>query len=164
MSVFVFFVRFEYLSFIQENMSLPKMLNESRDTIIILYNIYASPSSGDAYSDWQLTLSFELWAEKFLCADMFPYEDYEIVSVCQSICPYPEKRNLPSFVNISPIVELIHQWKGLHEYYSMKTHKFDFLFKICWNLILICSEKLPCIITSFFHASTFINFFLYIQW
>ena len=99
----------------------------------------------------------------FLCADMFPYEDSKIVSVCQSICPYPEKRNLPSFVNISPIVELIHQWKGLHEYYSMKTHKFDFLFKICWNLILICSEKLPCIITSFFHASTFINFFLYIS-
>ena len=29
---------------------------------------------------------------------MFPYEDSEIVSVC----PYPEKRNRPSFVNISP--------------------------------------------------------------
>ena len=29
---------------------------------------------------------------------MFPYEDSEIVS----ICPYPEKRNRHSFVNISP--------------------------------------------------------------
>ena len=34
----------------------------------------------------------------FLCADMFPCEDSKIVSVC----PYPEKRNHLSFVNISP--------------------------------------------------------------
>ena len=34
----------------------------------------------------------------FLCADMFPYEDSKTVSVC----PYPEKRNRPGFVNISP--------------------------------------------------------------
>ena len=31
---------------------------------------------------------------------MFPYEDSKILSVC----PYPEKRNHPSFVNISPTV------------------------------------------------------------
>ena len=35
-----------------------------------------------------------------LCADMFPCEDSETVSVC----PYPEKRNHHSFVNISPIL------------------------------------------------------------
>ena len=29
---------------------------------------------------------------------MFPYEDSKTVSVC----PYPEKRNQPGFVNISP--------------------------------------------------------------
>ena len=40
-------------------------------------------------------LNFEL---KFLCADMFPYEDSKTLSVC----PYPEKRNHPGFVNISP--------------------------------------------------------------
>ena len=34
----------------------------------------------------------------FLCADMFPYEDSKTVSVC----PYPEKRNHPSCVNVSP--------------------------------------------------------------
>ena len=34
----------------------------------------------------------------FLCADMFPYEDYEIVSVC----PYPEK-NHPVCVIISDL-------------------------------------------------------------
>ena len=33
-------------------------------------------------------------------SDKFPYEDSEIVSVCQ----YPEKRNHPMFVNISPTV------------------------------------------------------------
>ena len=33
---------------------------------------------------------------------MFPYEDSKTVSVCLSICPYPEKRNHHSFVNISP--------------------------------------------------------------
>ena len=37
----------------------------------------------------------------FLCADMFPYEDSKTVSVCLFICPYPEKRNHPGFVNIS---------------------------------------------------------------
>ena len=42
-----------------------------------------------------LILSFEL---NFLCADMFPYEGSKTVSVC----PYPEKRNHPGFVNISP--------------------------------------------------------------
>ena len=37
---------------------------------------------------------------------MFPYEDSKTVSVCLSvrlsICPYPEKRNYPGFVNINP--------------------------------------------------------------
>ena len=33
---------------------------------------------------------------------MFPYEDSKTVSVCPSVCPYHEKRNHPSFVNVSP--------------------------------------------------------------
>ena len=33
----------------------------------------------------------------FLCVDMFPYENSKTVSVC----PYPEERNHPSFINIS---------------------------------------------------------------
>ena len=64
---------------------------------------YASPSFENAYSDQQLTPNFELWVEiNFLCADMFPYENSEIVSVC----PYPEERNHHSFVNISPTVAI----------------------------------------------------------
>ena len=58
--------------------------------------------------------------------------------VCLSICPYPEKRKHHSFVNISPTL-VIHQWKGLHEYYSMGTQFFFFKkvwnsnFDLCWN-------------------------------
>ena len=63
---------------------------------------YASPSSGDAYRDRQLTTNFDLLGGNFLCADMFPNEDSKTVSVCPSVCPYPEKRNHLSFVNISP--------------------------------------------------------------
>ena len=32
------------------------------------------------------------------------YEDSKTLSVCLSVCPYPEKRNHPGFVNISPTV------------------------------------------------------------
>ena len=81
---------------------------------------YASPSSGEAYRDRRLTTNFELWVEIF-CADMFPYEDSKILSVC----PYPEKRNHPGFVNISPTLVIIHQWKGVLEHYSMKTQKVN---------------------------------------
>ena len=51
-------------------------------------------------SDWQLTPNFELWVDIFCLptANMFPYENSKTVSVC----PYPEKRNHPGFVNISP--------------------------------------------------------------
>ena len=61
---------------------------------------YASPTSGEAYRDLQPTTNFEFWVDFFLCADMFPYEYSKTVSVC----PYPEKRNHHSFVNISPIL------------------------------------------------------------
>ena len=33
---------------------------------------------------------------------MFPYEDSKTVFVCPSFFPYPEKRNRPGFVDISP--------------------------------------------------------------
>ena len=49
---------------------------------MVKYIYYASPSSGDAYSDRQLASNFELWVEIFLCADMLPYDDSEIMSVC----------------------------------------------------------------------------------
>ena len=57
-----------------------------------LSNNYASPPSWDAFCDRQLTPTFELI---FFCDCMF-----EIVSVC----PYPEKRNYPRFVNTNSTV------------------------------------------------------------
>ena len=54
---------------------------------------------------------------------MFPYEDSETVSVRPSVrtpsVRTPRKKNHPGFVNISPTLVIDHQWKGLHEYYSI---------------------------------------------
>ena len=63
---------------------------------------YASPTSGEAHRVRRLTTNFEPLVEIFLRADMFPCEDSKTVSVCPSSCQYPEKRNHPSFVDISP--------------------------------------------------------------
>ena len=87
------------------------------------YAHYASPSSGEAYKDRQLTTNFEFWVEIFcvptcfhmripkpclsVCLSVCPSVCLSVcpsvcLSVCLSICPYPEKRNHHSFVNISP--------------------------------------------------------------
>ena len=72
---------------------------------------YASPTSGEAYRDRQLTTNFEFWVEIFCVPTCFhmtiPKPCLSVwLSVCLSvrlsICPYPEKRNHHSFVNISP--------------------------------------------------------------
>ena len=60
---------------------------------------YASPSSGEAYRDRQLTTNFEFWVEIFCVPTCF---HMRIPKPCLSICPYPEKRNYPGFVNIGP--------------------------------------------------------------
>ena len=66
-----------------------------------LLHLYASLSLGmHTYSDRQLSPYFEFWVEIFCVQDVFPYEDFKTVSVCS----YPEKRNHPGFVNISPIL------------------------------------------------------------
>ena len=68
---------------------------------------YASPTSGEAYRDRQLTTNFEFWVEIFCVPSCFhvriPKPCLSVsLSVCLSICPNPEKRNHHSFVNISP--------------------------------------------------------------
>ena len=71
--------------------------------IISHMDIYASPSSGEAYRDWRLTTNFELWVEIFCVPTCFHKRiPKPCLSVCLSICPYPEKRNHHTFVNISP--------------------------------------------------------------
>ena len=63
-------------------------------------HIYASPSSGEAYRDRQLTPNFELWVEIFCVPTCF---HVRIPKPCLFVCPYPEKKkNHHSFVDISP--------------------------------------------------------------
>ena len=66
---------------------------------LVLAAFYASPTSGEAYRDRQLTTNFELWVEIFCVLTCF---HVRIPKPCLSVCPYPEKRNHPGFVNISP--------------------------------------------------------------
>ena len=77
---------------------------------LVLYH-YASPTSGEAYRNRRLTTNFELRVEIFCVPTCFHVRmPKPWLSVCPSvcpsvrlsICPYPEKRNPPSFVNISP--------------------------------------------------------------
>ena len=73
------------------------------DTFSFPLRNYASPTSGGAYRDRQLTTNFELWVEIFCVPTCFHMRiPKPCLSVRLSICPYPEKRNHPSFVNISP--------------------------------------------------------------
>ena len=55
------------------------------------------------YSDRQLTLNFELWVEIFCVPTFFHVRSPKSRL---SVCPYPEKRNHLSFVNISPSVAI----------------------------------------------------------
>ena len=75
------------------------MLNLSKYYVIF----YASPSSGEAYRDRQLTTNFEFWVEIFCVPTCFHVRiPKPCLSVRLSICPYPDKRNRPGFVDISP--------------------------------------------------------------
>ena len=70
---------------------------------VAVFFYYASPSSGEAYRDRQLTTNFEFWVEIFCVPTCFHVKiPKPCLSVRLSICPYPEKRNHHSFVNISP--------------------------------------------------------------
>ena len=64
-----------------------------------IFRNYVSPSSGEAYRDRWLTTNFELWVEIFCVPTCF---HVRIPKPCLSVSPYPEKRNHPGFVNISP--------------------------------------------------------------
>ena len=59
---------------------------------------------------------------------MFPCEDSKTVSVC----PYPEKRNHHSFINISPTLVIdtsMERSSRVGTSYSMETQKFEFISK-----------------------------------
>ena len=86
---------------------------------VVPCHFYASPSFGDAYyaaySDWQLTLNFELSVETFCVSTCFHIAIYIIIyiyiydgSEILSVCPYLEKRNRLCFINVSPT--LVANW------------------------------------------------------
>ena len=57
------------------------------------------------------------------------------------ILTFTKSWNHLSFVNISPTLVLIHQWKGLHEYYTMETQKIDFLFQKSSKLLWLLTKR-----------------------
>ena len=83
------------------------LVNGSIINVVSMNNIYASPSSEEAYRDRRLTTNFEFWVEIFCVSTCFhvriPKPCLSVrPSVCLSIWPYPEKRNHHSFVSVSP--------------------------------------------------------------
>ena len=102
---------------------------------------YASPTSGDAYRDRRLTTNFELWVEIFCVPTCFHKRiPKPCLSVCLSVrlsvrlsvCPSVRTPRKETTIASSISVlhwQLIHQWKGLHEYYAMETQKLDFFFQ-----------------------------------
>ena len=69
---------------------------------------------------------------------MFPYEDSKTVSVC----PYPEKRIHPSFVNISTTAVIDTSMERSSQVLQHGNQKNAFLFKKGRNLILTSTEVL----------------------
>ena len=67
------------------------------------------------------------WSWNFLCANMIPFKDSKMMSVC----PYPEKINNPCFNNVSPAAST--NWclnlKVFTGTASMETQKLDFLLE-----------------------------------
>ena len=81
-------------------------------------------------------MSFEL--KFFVCrhVSIWGFQNRVCLSVCLSICPYPEKRNHPGFVNISPTLEIVtsmemssrvlHHGNQKIKKKSKKSSKFEF--------------------------------------
>ena len=119
--------------------SIAKMVASCKN--IQNYN-YASPSSGEAYRDRQLTPNFEFWVEIFCVPTCF---HERIPKPCLSVCPYPEKRNHLSFVNISPTLVidtsmerssrvLQHGNQKIWFFFSKKFEiELDLYFDLCWR-------------------------------
>ena len=70
---------------------------------------------------------------------MFPYEDSKTVSVC----PYPEKRNHHSFVNISPTLVIDTSMESSSRVLQHGNPKIWFFFSQKFEIrILTCAKKL----------------------
>ena len=106
---------------------------------------YASPTSGEAYRNRRLTTNFELWVKIFCVPTCFHMRiPKPCLSVCPSICLYPEKRNHPSFVNVSPTLvidtsmerssQVLQHGNPKIWIFFQKSLKFEFWFLMkSWN-------------------------------
>ena len=100
---------------------------KSEDVRISCIIYCASPSSGEAYRDQQLTTNFELWFEIFCVPTRFHVRIPKTLSARLSVRTSRKEITIASSVSVLHWY-LIHQWKGLHEYYSMKAQISLFLF------------------------------------
>ena len=94
----------------------------------------------------------------FLCADMFPYEDSKTVSVC----PYPEKRSHPSFVNISLTLVIetsMERSSRVLHHGNIKiwffSRRFEIEFDLCWRAEINIQVGLTYMSTSGMHRRPF---------
>ena len=107
--------------------------------LFLNYFSYASPTSGEAYRDRRLTTNFEFWVEIFCVPTCFHMTiPKPCLSVCLSVrlsvCPYPEKRNHHSFVNISPTLVIDTSMERSSRVLQHGNPKiWFFFFKKVWN-------------------------------
>ena len=91
------------------------------------------------------TNNFELWVETFCVPTCFHMRiPKPCLSVCSSVCTYPEKRSHPGFINISPKLVIDTSMKRSsrvlhHENTPKKFKKFEI-----W--ILICGEEVKSLL------------------
>ena len=90
---------------------------------------------GRHINDWQLTANFELWVEIF-CEPT--YFHVRIPKPCLSVCPYPKKRNHPSFVNISPTLVIDTSMERFSRVLQYGNPKILFFSQKGRNWILTC--------------------------
>ena len=105
---------------------------------IILESILCIPIIRGCIFRSTANLQFLRW--NFMGAGLFLYEDSKIMSVrlSGSVCPYPEKRNYPSFINSSPTVVNYCYMNG-KVFISNTTWKpKNLIFKKEWKWILTC--------------------------
>ena len=104
---------------------------------------YASPFSGEAYRDRQLTTNFESWVEIFCVPTCFHMRIPKPCLVCLSICPYPEKRKHHSFVNISPTLIIDTSMERFSRVLQHGNPKIWFFSSRKFEIrILTCAEEL----------------------
>ena len=76
---------------------MDNLCNSTIPSFLRLFFFYASPSSGEAYRDWQLTTNFEFWVEIFCVPTCFYMR---ISKPCLSVRPsvnlsVPREKKLP---------------------------------------------------------------------